>query len=162
MGGYRSVCFIGFRESRVSDDRRRVGRLAWGCALLCALAVIAPGCAFHLGTDGIDVVLAGTYYGHTDKQAGKDAVPQRWTTHAARTWGTSGIEGKITTDSETISIQGDGMSKELSATLGNDVIATVADQVSCALQPSQAKCIPTKSITDLKVIDDLLVEDPER
>ena len=161
MGGYRSVCFIGFRESRRSAERHRVGRLAWVCALLCALFVIAPGCAFHIGSDGLDMVFAGTYYGHTDKQAGKDAVPQRWTTHAARTWGTSGIEGKITTDSETISIQGEGISAEMSATLGNDVIATVADQVSCALQPAQAKCIPTKSITDLKMIDDLLVEDSE-
>ena len=45
MGGNRSVCFIGFRGLRVSDERHQVGRLAWGCALLCALLLLTVGCA---------------------------------------------------------------------------------------------------------------------
>ena len=111
-------------------------------------ALVSFGCAVHVGPDGVDVVLAGTYYAHSDDQTdtgngegAEGAGSSRWRTHAARTWGTSGIEGEITTDKELISIQGSGMSDNLSETLGDDIVEKVADQVSCALQPAQPKCI---------------------
>lgn len=103
----------------------------WGC-----------GCAFHAGPDGIDAVLAGTFYAHTDAQSEAEEGSSRWTTHAARTWGTSGLEGKITHDSELISITGDGISKNLAGVLGENVIEKIAHQVACALQPAQPSCLP--------------------
>ena len=110
-----------------------IGIRAMGAAtLFAAAAVWLTGCAVHVGPTGLDVALGGTFYGHTDKQAdtgggeategGDGGVASEWTTYAARTWGTSGIEGKITNDSELISIQGSGLSDNLSETLGKDVV----------------------------------------
>jgi hypothetical protein len=109
------------------------------------------GCAFTLNPDGFHAVLGGTYYGHADDQSDKGKVTDategitkgksRWHTYAARTWGTSGIEGEITTDSELISIQGAGISDNLSKTLGDDIVDKIGDNVSCALQPMQPKCV---------------------
>lgn len=139
-------------------------------ALLFCVFLLA-GCGFHIGPDGLSLVVAGTFYTHSDEQIDtgngdgeKDAPPgvSQWRTSALRTMGTSGIEGKITSDSETISIQGDGMSKEMSATLGDDVISTVADQVSCALQPAQPKCLGGVKSTAgaaLKAVKKVLVVD---
>ena len=123
----------GFRGSPVLNDRRGAGSRRPGLGALCALLVVAAlwlgGCAVHVGPTGLDVVLAGTFYGHVDEQADKggegedgDKGASWWGTYAARTWGTSGIEGKITNDSELISIQGEGLSKNLSETLGKDVV----------------------------------------
>jgi hypothetical protein len=118
--------------------------------LLFLVALLMLGCAITINPDGFHAVVGGTYYGHADDQSEKDAEgvankgKSRWHTYAARTWGTSGIEGKITTDSELISIQGAGISDNLSQTLGDNIIEALGDDVSCALQPAQAKCIKKK------------------
>ena len=113
------------------------GNAAFIFLLACffALAWFVEGCAFHVGRTGIDGVLAGTFYSHSDDQmtTGKDCTDDcqpgvsRWHTHAARTWGTSGIEGKITANDETISIQGEGISDKLAGVLGEDVIAKAVE-----------------------------------
>lgn len=109
-------------------------------ALAIAL-VLASGCAFHAGPSGIDLVIAGSYYSHTDEQVSAYDPESRWMTHAGRTWGTSGIEGQITTDSETLSITGDGISENLAGVLGEDTIEKIAERVACALQPAQPGCL---------------------
>ena len=102
--------------------------------------IMLSGCAFTINPDGLHAVLGGTSYGHADDQTEKPSN-SRWHTYAARTWGTSGIEGEITTDSELISIQGSGISDHLSETLGDDIVDKIGDSVACALQPIQPKCI---------------------
>ena len=101
------------------------------------VALLSLGCGVHVGPTGLDVVLGGSFYTHVDKQAdkGKGAAVEgedasgasEWTTHATRTWGTSGIEGIITDESETITIQGEGLSKNLSETLGKDIVKTAVE-----------------------------------
>ena len=100
-----------------------------------------------MGPSGLDLVFAGSFYSHTDEQAdaeGKgDPGSSQWATAAGRTWGTSGLEGQITEESETISITGKGISDNLAGVLGEDVIQAIAGAVACALQPAQPRCLST-------------------
>ncbi len=110
-------------------------------ALPVVLVIAALGCGVHVGPTGIDVVLGGSFYTRDAKQTdnrsveadkGEDASgPSEVTTHATRTWGTSGIVAEITDTSEKISIQGKGLSKNLSETLGKDI---VKDALAAALK----------------------------
>jgi uncharacterized protein YceK len=117
-----------------------------GSVLALVILIGLSGCAVTINPDGFHAVVGGTYYGHADDQSEKGAEDtatkdkSRWRTYAARTWGTSGIEGKITTDSELISIQGAGISDNLSKTLGDDIVDKIGDDVSCMMQPMQPKC----------------------
>ena len=115
--------------------------------LLIVAAWIFSGCSAHVGPSGLDLVFAGSFYSHTDEQAeGEDDDPgsSQWATAAARTWGTSGLEGRITESSETISITGNGISDNLAGVLGEDVIQAIAGAVACALQPAQPRCLSSK------------------
>jgi hypothetical protein len=119
-------------------------------------------CAFTINPDGLHAVVGGTYYGHADDQAERgegDTTAKgksRWHTYAARTWGTSGIEGKITNDSELISIQGKGLSDNLSETLGKDI---VRDLVAAALKATPAGALGDVVNRGIEAVDDeLLIE----
>ncbi len=108
---------------------------------IAGLLATLTGCTFHAGPSGIDLAIAGSYYSHTDEQVSAYDPESRWMTHAGRTWGTSGIEGQITTDSETLSITGKGISENLAGVLGEDALAELGQIIACTLQPAQPKCL---------------------
>jgi len=103
------------------------------------LLIALPGCVGTINGDGVHWAVAGTYYGHSEEPEGGDNS-STWNTVAGRTWGTSGLEGEITSSKEKVSIQGKGISPAMAGVLGEDVVQKIGEIVSCALQPAQLGC----------------------
>ncbi len=127
------------------------------------MVTLLSGCIVHVGPTGLDVAIAGTFYSHSETNAGAGGTddsedvngeedsssgPFTWRTHAARTWGTSGVEGEITTESEKISIQGKGMSDNLQETLGDDIIRDIANAARKATPAGGAAAIGEAIFSD--------------
>jgi len=109
-----------------------------GSILAFVILIALPGCVGTITGDGVHWALAGTYYGHSEEpvcgqcETGEESESRTWTTVAGRAWGTNGLEGKITSQSETVSIQGEGMSEQMQKTLGDDLGKDIVSAVSKA------------------------------
>ncbi len=150
-------------------DRMRRSRGRQFAAILVIAIAIGSGCVMRAG-NWFELATFGSYYTHLEtfseaarvecsggdgwedclELAGEIATAASggsllsWETHIGRTFGTVGLEAKITAGSETIAVTGKGISKNMSKVLGDDVIEKLAKVAACSMQPANPNCLATR------------------
>lgn len=105
-------------------------------AVSMALLALLAGCRASFGPGpSASFSFAVSTYTHLESE---ECEQSAWFTDMSRPWGTSANEYYIDTEQEAGSIAGEGMSDNLSETIGDDVLPKAVDTAVKALIPTAA------------------------
>ncbi len=119
-------------------------------AIVIAITFLSVGCQAKF--PGITISAFGTAYQHEEWVDHKTQEIKKWKTEAFRSWGTSRLNTRVTMSSESIGIEGEGISERMAG-----VVTEIGSKALCTVPAIAPSCIagafaPTNEMSNEQAI----------